>query len=176
MSAPRPRCSVFIAVSLDGFIARQDGSIDWLSRVEAPGEDYGYRAFMDSVDAVVLGRITYEHVLSFASWPFDGKRCVVLTHRPLAAPVHGEADFAGSPAALLDSLDGARRVYVDGGAAIRAFLAAGLVDDLTLSVVPVLLGRGRPLFGPIPAERGLRLLATSTFGSGLVQLRYGTGG
>ncbi len=169
----RPRCSVYIAVSLDGFIAREDGSIDWLSQVEMPGEDYGYRAFMDSVDAVVLGRRTYDQVLSFPAWPFDGKRCVVLTRRPLPQPRHGETSFEGPPEALLDTLADLRRAYVDGGDVIRQFLAAGLVDDLTLSVVPLLLGRGRPLFGAMPVDRRLRLLASSTFGSGLVQLRYG---
>jgi dihydrofolate reductase len=162
---------VYIATSLDGFIARPDGGLDWLTAVERPGEDYGYRAFFDAVDALVLGRRTYDAVLGFAAWPYAGKRCVVLTH-DAPAPRHGERFFAGDPAALLDELgrDGARRVYLDGGVVIRACLAAGLVDELTLSIVPVLLGAGVPLFGGVPGR--LELEASRAFPSGLVQARY----
>jgi dihydrofolate reductase len=168
-----PRCSVFIAASLDGFIARTDGSLDWLSIVERPGEDYGYRAFIDDVDALVLGRRTYESVLRFDSWPYAKKRCVVLTHRP-PTPRHGEEFFAGSPSELVRrlSLAGTRRIYVDGGDVIRQFLAAGLIDDLTLSTIPVLLGDGVRLFGGTGAEIRFALVASRSFSSGLVQHEY----
>jgi dihydrofolate reductase len=177
MSA-RPQCSVFIAASLDGYIARADGGLDWLSIVERPGEDYGYRDFLDAVDALVMGRRTYDAVLDFDAWPYPGKRCIVMTH---AAPAtrHGEEFASGTPAALLARLaaEGVGRVYVDGGAVIRQFLAAGLVDDLTLSVIPVLLGGGIRLFeeeahARTPIERNLRLVSARPFDSGLVQLRY----
>src|SRR5262245_35886079 len=166
------RCSVFIATSLDGFIARANGRIDWLSLVNRPGEDYGYQKFHDSVDVMIVGRNTYETVLGFGAWPYAGKRCVVLTHRPLAAR-HGEEAYEGPLGALVDRLgvEGVRRVYVDGGEVIRQFLAAGLVDDLTLSVVPVLLGDGVPLFRG-GSERWLRLVGSRGFASGLVQLEY----
>jgi dihydrofolate reductase len=142
-----PRFSVFIAVSVDGYIARKDGALDWLDRVELPGEDYGYAEFMSSVDALVIGRNTYDTVLGFGEWPYADKRCVVLTQRPAQA-AHGERFFAGDVAALVAefALQGVRRVYVDGGGVIRQFLAADLLDDLTLSVIPVLLGSGVPLF------------------------------
>ena len=177
MSA-RPRCSVFIAASLDGYIARADGGLDWLSMVERAGEDYGYRDFLDAVDALVMGRRTYDTVLEFEAWPYPGKRCNVMTHAP-PAPRHDEEFASGAPASLLARLgeQGVGRVYVDGGALIRQFLAAGLVDDLTLSVIPVLLGSGIRLFeedarARSPIERKLQLVTARPFDSGLVQLRY----
>ena len=177
MSA-RPQCSVFIAASLDGYIARADGGLDWLAMVERAGEDYGYRDFLDAVDALVMGRRTYDSVLEFEVWPYPGKRCIVMTHAP-PAPRHGEEFASGAPASLLARLgeQGVRRLYVDGGALIRQFLAAGLVDDLTLSVIPVLLGSGIRLFeedarARSSTERKLRLVTARPFDSGLVQLCY----
>lgn len=167
-------CSVFIAVSLDGFIARTDGSVDWLSLVEAPDEDYGYQRFFDSIDTLVIGRSTYQLALGFEPWPYQGKRCVVLTHKQSSAR-HAEEFFAGDVCALATRLaaEGAQRVYVDGGAVIQQFLAAGLLSELTLSVIPLLLGAGIPLFGSSTArDLKLELLAAQSFPSGLVQLRY----
>jgi dihydrofolate reductase len=169
----RPRCSVFIAASLDGYIARRDGTIDWLDVVQRPGEDHGFRAFFDSVDTLVMGRRTYETALGFPAWPYAGKNCVVLTH---AGPPsrHGERFHAGDPRPLLEGLaaEGARRVYVDGGVVITQFLADGLVDDLTLSIIPILLGDGARLFGPGGLERTLTLVRSQPYPSGLVQLEY----
>ncbi len=164
---------MFIAVSLDGYIARRDGSIDWLASVERQGEDYGYERFMSEIDTVVLGRNTYDTVLDFDGWPFIGKRCVVWTHRPGRAR-HGEQFFAGRPEALLDQLarQGARHVYVDGGTTIRGFLAAGLIDRLTISLVPIVLGSGIPLFAEGMSERALVLEESRAYPTGLMQLRY----
>lgn len=169
----RPRCSVFIATSLDGYIARPDGTFDFLSVVERPGEDYGFADFFATVDALVIGRNTYETALGFPEWPYAGKRCIVLTHRD-APSVHGEQFFAGKPAALVDqlALSGAQRLYIDGGAVIRQFWVDGLIDDLTLSVVPVLLGSGIALFGSELPEQPLQLQASKAYDSGLVQLTY----
>ena len=170
----RPRCSVFIATSLDGFIAKPDGTFDFLSIVEQPGEDYGFAEFFATVDALVIGRNTYETALAFPEWPYAGKRCVVLTHRETPS-VHGEQFFAGEPPALLEqlALGGAQRLYVDGGAVIRTFLSENLIDDMTLSIIPVLLGQGIPLFGPEVPEQRLTLQANKAYPSGLVQLSYG---
>ena len=169
----RPRWSVFIAASLDGFIARRDGGIDWLSIVETPGEDYGYARFFAAVDALILGRGTYDTVRGFGAWPYGDKRCVVLAHDPPAAQ-HGETFHAGPPAPLLKRLhgDGVRRVYVDGGVVIRQFLREGLIDDITLSIIPVILGDGIRLFDGGGPERRLRLQASQAFASGLVRLTY----
>src|SRR6185369_8988680 len=133
------------------------------------GEDYGYQQFFGSIDAIVFGRKTYETALGFGEWPYSGKRCVVLTHRALAGR-HGEERYEGPPDALIERLGdaGVRRIYVDGGEVIRLFLAAGLIDDITLSIVPVLLGEGIPLFGR-GEERRLTLVASRAFSTGLVQ-------
>lgn len=169
----RPRCAVFIATSLDGFIALPDGSVKWLDAVRLDGEDYGFDAFFASVDTLLMGRLTWETVVGLGEWPYAGKRVVVLTHRPAAA-AHGEVFRAGEPAALVAGLqaEGARRIYVDGGQVISQFLRAGLVDELTISIVPTLLGHGIPLFQGETPRRALRLASSHVYPSGLVQLRY----
>jgi len=174
MASKRPTCSVFIAASLDGFIARPDGTLDWLTRFEKSGEDYGYPAFFDSIDALVVGRKTYDFVAGMEEWPYGSKRCVVLTHRPPAAKLASEEFFAGAPLELVERLarEGSRRVYVDGGDVIRQFLTAGLIDDLTLSVIPVVLGSGIRLFDTGLPERWLTLQSSKSWPSGLTQLRY----
>ena len=138
-----PSCFVFIATSVDGFIARRDGGIDWLESVERPGEDYGYQRFFDSVDAVVVGRGTDEVVRAFDGWLYGTKRCIVMTHRRFE-PKANEEYFAGTAAELLGKLaaEGVKRVYVDGGVVISQFLAAGFIEQLTISQIPVLLGEG----------------------------------
>jgi dihydrofolate reductase len=168
------RCSVYIATSLDGCIASKDGRLDWLSLVECPGEDYGYARFLASVDTLVVGRKTYDTARGFPAWPYAGKRCVVLTSGvPESAP-HGEEFYAGDPVALVSRLarEGAKHVYVDGGAAIRALLAAGLVTEITISIVPTVLGEGVPLFAGLAEEVRLELVESKSFSSGLVQMTY----
>lgn len=167
------QCSVYIAASLDGFIARKNDALDWLSIVERPNEDYGYKRFSDSIDTMIVGRRTYDVVLGFGAWPYAGKRTVVMTHRS-PPPRHGEEFFVGSPRELVERLEreGSRRVYVDGGGVIRQFLEADLVDDITLSIIPILLGEGVPLFGALGDDVRLRLTSSQSFESGLVQLEY----
>lgn len=166
----RPLVSVFIATSLDGFIAREDGSIDFLDCVNTPGEDYGFAEFFARVDTVVLGRSTWETVNAFASWPFTGKRVVVLTHRELPAR-HGETAHAGTLAPLLARLhaEGVQHIYLDGGHAIRQALAENLVDDMIISTIPVLLGSGRALFGSEVGASTWELLDSRAWASGLVR-------
>jgi dihydrofolate reductase len=172
---PRPRTSTFVGISLDGFLARSDGSVDWLKPFE--GEEHGFLEFFQSIDTLVIGRRTYDFVLemlhSGQPWAYGDKRCVVMTHRPVEGR-NGERAFVGEPAALLQQLEaeGARHVYVDGGAVIRSFLAAHLLDHITVSVVPVLLGAGFPLFGGVALESGLTFEGAKSFKNGLVQLRY----
>jgi len=165
------RFAVFIATSLDGFIARPDGSIEWLKPFE--GEEHGYGAFFAGVDALVIGRGTYETVLGFPDWPYGKKRVIVCTSRP-ASPTHGEELWSGPPRELAERLDreGARRVYLDGGVLIRGFLRERLVDELTVNIVPLLLGDGRPLFASGIPQLPLRLLEAKSLPSGVVQLRY----
>ncbi|MCA9586418.1 MAG: dihydrofolate reductase [Myxococcales bacterium] len=169
----RAKSSVFIAESLDGFIARADGAIDWLALVEREGEDYGFAAFFETVDAMVMGRTTYNTVLGFDAWPYGAKRCVVLTHDPPSAR-HGEEFYAGDVTALAERLgaEGARHVYVDGGEVISQFFAAGLIDEVTVSIIPVVLGDGLRLTRRIGRDVRLELVQHRAFDSGLVRLTY----
>ena len=170
-----PNASVFIATSLDGFIARPDGGLDWL-----PGDDveeHGYDAFMASVDALVLGRNTFDVVLGFGGWHYGTKPVFVLTNRPLPAPPPAGAvleALRGSPQEIIAQLEarGFRHVYVDGGLTVQQFLRAGLIQRLIITRIPVLLGAGIPLFGSVPADIRLRHVATRQFASGLVQSEY----
>lgn len=173
-SSNRPQVSVFLAVSLDGFIAREDGGIDWLMKYEDPdNEDYGFKAFFDSVDVLIMGRNTYDVVRNFDSWPYGDKRIIVLTHRPLE-PKHNERAHSGPLESLVASLgvEGVHRIYLDGGNTIRQGLAAGLVDDMTLTIIPTLLGKGIPLFGADVPESDWKLTESKSFVNGLVQVRY----
>jgi len=167
----RPRVSAFLGASLDGFIAEEDGGLGFLKPFEQ--EEHGYAEFYASVDTLLLGRKTYETVLGFEAWPFAGKRVAVLT-RGARSPRFGERFLAGEPPEVLSLLagDGARHVYADGGEVVAQFLAAGLLDSLTLSIVPVLLGTGIRLFARSPGRHGLTLESARTLPSGVVQLRY----
>lgn len=165
------RCSVYIATSVDGFIARPDDTLDWLDRVQVPGEDYGYQDFISTVDVLIMGRRTYEVALGFPEWPHAGRRVVVVSRTPCPAK-HGVEVTAEAPAALVERLAGCARAYIDGGTLIRAFLRAGLIDDLTLSVVPIVLGAGVRLFGDDLPTIPLAFEAHRAFPSGLVQTRY----
>lgn len=169
------RCSVYIATSVDGFVAGPNDELDWLASVERPNEDYGYKAFMDTIDVLVMGRRTYEVVLGFPEWRYDGTRVRVLSNTLRASDMrHGAELFAGSPTELVADLraQGMKRAYIDGAAVIRSFLEAKLVNDLTLSVIPVILGRGIRLFGDALRQQDLVLEESRAFPSGLVQSRY----
>ena len=172
------RASVFIGTSVDGFIARPDGALDFLP--PGGGEEHGYEAFMASVDALVIGRGTFETVLKFEEWPYGNKRVVVLSSRPLDfSPVRGGRveQMGGSPREIVDRLDaqGVRHAYVDGGVTIQRFLRAGLIQRLVITRVPVLIGSGIPLFGVLDADVRLRHVATRAYASGLVQSEYAVG-
>jgi dihydrofolate reductase len=175
-----PRCSVFIATSLDGFIARTDGRIDWLDAANArvpPGEDCGYGAFIATVDALVMGRKTYESVLAFDPWPYGDLPVVAQSRQMLDIPPQlapTVSTSAEAPAELAERLGaaGARHLYIDGGETIRRFLAAGLIDEMTITTIPVLIGEGRPLFGGPAADRPLELIASRAWPFGFVQSHY----
>lgn len=172
------RVSVYIAASLDGFIARPDGDIDWLHAVEDPeGEDYGYYDFLDSVDAIVMGRHTFEKVLTFGAWPFGDKRVIVLSSSLATLPDDVPPTVtlaAGAPAEILERLasEGIGHIYLDGGQTIQRFLAAGLINRLIVTRIPVVLGRGIPLFGPLDEDVWLTHTETKSFSNGLVQSTY----
>ena len=167
--------SVFVGTSVDGFIARPNGDLDFLP--EGGGEPHGYNEFMASVDVLVIGRKTFEKVLTFETWPYGDKRVVVLSSRPvdLSAARGGVVEqMAGPPAGIVSQLaaSGAHHLYVDGGITIQEFLRVGLVQRLIITRVPVLIGEGVPLFGGLPRDIRLHHVATRHYPSGLVQSEY----
>ena len=166
--------SVFVGTSVDGFIARPNGDLDFLP--PGGGEPHGYDEFIATVDAIVIGRKTFETVLRMKEWPYPGKRVVVLSSRrvDLSAACGIVEQKAGPPADILSQLAGSgiRHVYVDGGVTIQGFLRAGLVERLVITRVPVLIGDGIPLFGVIPRDIRLHHVATRQYASGLVQSEY----
>ena len=167
--------SVFIGTSVDGFIARPNGDLDFLPL--GGGEPHGYNEFMASVDALVIGRNTFETVLTFAAWPYGDKRVVVLSSQPIdlsAAPGGIVEQMAGPPAEIVSklALSSAHHLYVDGGITIRRFLRAGLIQRIIITRVPVVIGDGIPLFGTLPRDIRLRSVATQHYPSGLVKTEY----
>ena len=176
----RPECSVFVGVSLDGFIARPNGDLDWLIG-EGGGDsaEYGYNEFIAGIDAIVMGRKTFEKVLTFDKWYYGKKRVEVLSHQSVdlsAAQARGGVveQMAGSPAEIVSRLaaSGATRLYVDGGATIQQFLRVGQIHRLIISRLPVLIGDGIPLFGSLPHDIRLTHIATRTYPGGMVQSEY----
>lgn len=175
------KVSAFIATSLDGYIARPDGNLDWLFATAPSGgeaaEDYGYSEFIATVDTIVMGRHTYDKVRTFGTWPYTGKQVVVLTTRALDIPAELRASvrtLSGTPhevAAALSAM-GSRHVYVDGGQTIQRFLDAGLLERLIVSTVPVLIGDGIPLFGHGRGDVRLAHVRTRAYPTGLVQNEY----
>jgi dihydrofolate reductase len=167
--------SVFVGTSLDGFIARPNGAFDFLPA--DGGEPHGYEEFIASVDAIVMGRKTFETVLTLGAWPYGDKRVIVLSSRPidLSAAIGGVVEqMAGPPAQVVSQLaaSGANHLYIDGGITIQQFLRAGLIQRLIITRVPVLIGEGIPLFGSLPHDIRLRHIATRHYPSGLVSSEY----
>jgi dihydrofolate reductase len=168
------KASVFVGVSVDGFMARRDGGLDFLP--PGGGEPHGYEEFMASVDALVIGRKTYETVLAFDQWPYGQKPVFVMSAHPLAPAPPGavveHVSISPKEVASVLSARGVGHVYVDGGITVQGFLRAGLVQRLIITRVPVLIGTGIPLFGPTPHDITLRHVATRSYTSGLVQSEY----
>ena len=169
------KISAFIATSLDGFIARPNGDIDWLTGAATPdsAEDYGYKAFFDGIDTLVVGRKTFDTVLGFPEWPYGGKRVLVLSRGAPALPGNA-APLRGTPEdwrrTLADA--GAQHVYVDGGQTIQAFMQAGMLDEIIITRLPLLIGGGIPLFGAQMQDIALDHVATRSYPSGFVQSHY----
>lgn len=169
---------VFIATSLDGFIARADGDIGWLLERDDPAEDHGYDSFIADKDVIVMGRGTYESMRDVRPWPYTRPVLVLsatLTQGDVPKELSEEVRVMDmSPAQVMEFLEteGKRRVYVDGGLVIQSFLRAGLIADMVITTVPPLLGQGRPLFGALPGDVPLVHEGTESFPSGLVQSCY----
>jgi dihydrofolate reductase len=168
---------IYIACSLDGFIARLDGGIDWLMADPPPDLMERYASYMADKDAIVMGRATFDIVRSFDPWPYDVPVVVLsrsLAPRDLPPDLAGKVRLdAGEPADVMARLGaaGCRRAYIDGGATLSAFLAAGQIEDMIITRLPILLGQGIPLFRDIP-EIPLRHVLTEVLDNGAVVSRY----
>jgi dihydrofolate reductase len=165
----------YVAMSLDGFIATLDGGIDWLPRLDPEGEDFGYRAFYDSVDGLIMGRRTYDKVRRHAAWPYPRKPCWVFTHRPLEGEPPEVIETSQPLTALIAEMERykLKRIFLVGGGQLASqFQRQGLIAEYSIGLVPAILGSGVPLFaGPGEFEK-LMLLDTRSFATGEVLMRY----
>lgn len=168
------KLSVFVGLSLDGFLARPNGKYDFLAPYST--EPHGYEEFMATVDTILIGRNTFEVVLKFPDWPYRDKRVVILSHRPLdLAGIKGRVEqMSGEPEEIVAKLkaSGARHVYVDGGITVQDFLRSGQIHHLIINRYPVLIGQGIPLFGSLPRDVKLRHLGTHEYKSGALASQY----
>jgi dihydrofolate reductase len=170
------KISVYIATSLDGFIARKNGDLDWLPPGEQDGQDFGYAEFMSTIDYVVMGRNTFEKVLTFGGWQYD-KKVIVLTSRDLIIPPELAVKVEVlhlSPRELVLEMGrrGAKAIYLDGGMTIQRFLLESLVNEIIITTIPILLGEGLPLFGKLEKDIKLELEKSESFKNGFVQKKY----
>ncbi len=173
------KISVFIATSVDGFIARPDGDVAWLHEIDPleDGDDAGYGEIFNAVDALVMGRGSFEKVLEFDPWPYGEKPVIVLSKSLTEAPSH-LADVVSidpaSPRAFVEKIleRGYEHIYLDGGKVIQSFLREGLVDEMTITTIPVLIGEGIPLFGSLEKDVKLKLLRSRSWSNGMVQSTY----
>lgn len=174
------KCSVYIATSVDGFIAKPGGDIEWLLRPEYAAKDMNglrYEEFISTVDAIVMGRHSFEKALSFSSWLYEGTLVIVLATKALAVPDDLKDKvrvLAGAPEQVVSQLasEGKKHLYIDGGITIQRFLEAKLIDEITITRIPILLGSGIPLFGSVGTEQRLRLIEAVASPNGFVQERY----
>lgn len=176
----KAKCAVFIATSLAGFIARKDGQIDWLNQANAvvpAGEDCGFSAFMSTIDVLVMGRNTFEQVLSFGQWPYGSTPVIVMSRSLRSLPANvppGVSLSAENPADLVERLNnqGVKRIYVDGGLTIQIFMENNLINEMTITVVPIIIGSGIPLFREVKRDIHLELISSQAYDFGFVQTTY----
>lgn len=170
------RIVYYVAMSLDGFIARRDGRVDWLDAFENPAEDYGYQEFYSAIDGLLMGRKTYQQVLQFGDWPYPDKPCWVVSRSTLEArPLPEVKPTSASAAELVSELKdhGLQRIWIVGGSELAtSFYSQQLIDELILTVIPVTLGAGIPLFGSHQVETPLSLITQKVFSQGVVSLHY----
>ena len=173
------KVSVYIATSLDGYIARPNGDINWLMEADNSGgkEDYGYKEYSVTVDCMVMGRNSMEMVMSFPEWPYKGKRVVVLSNTLKETPsqLKNKVElYSGSLVKLVTKLkdDGCKRIYVDGGKTIQSFINENLITDITITKIPILLGEGLSLFGNTKHDIKLKHIETKSYPSGFVKSTY----
>ena len=175
------KVSVFIGTSLDGFIARENGDIDWLddaNKQVTPGEDFGFKSFLESVDQIIMGRKTFDQVMNFDNWPYNNTKMIVLTSKNIEIPEKLRETVTtsntSSPEQLIKELSdqSTNHIYIDGGIVIQDFLSARLVDEITVTIVPVLIGKGKSFSGLLLKDSSLEHLKTTVYNFGFVQIKY----
>lgn len=168
---------VYIATSIDGYIATKDGGLDWLEQVPNPSKsDFGYEAFLERIEAIIMGRNTFEKIMTFSPWPYQ-KKVFVLSNQLRSIPKTMSAKAELIKGDLKDVVNklrdrGFKTLYVDGGKTIQSFLKENLIDEIILSKVPIVLGNGVPLFGMQDFSIRFEHLSTQAFAGGLVQSHY----
>lgn len=171
-------CHMFMAMSLDGFVAREDFGLDWLMKQKTEGEDHGNEAFMESVDGLVMGSGSFRTMQTFGAWPYE-KPVVVISKTMKPDDIPEELRQTVTVSALAPrqlvaflSEQAWKRAYIDGGKIIQSFMRERLIADMTVTIVPILIGEGKRMFGALDADIDLRLLESKSFPSGLVTSRY----
>lgn len=173
-----PSGHVMMAITLDGYVARKDHSLDWLMKQNTADEDHGFAQFLASIDVIVMGSGSFRTVLGFNAWPYEKPVVVLsntLTSEDIPSELAEKVEVVGlSPQDMMAEMErrGWQRIYVDGGAIVQSFLKLGLIDDFKLAIVPILLGDGIRMFGDLTSDVDLELTHTKAFPSGLVELRY----
>lgn len=178
MTLHKPKISVFIATSIDGYIAKKNDDIDWLTTFSPPTEesedkDCGFSKFFSGIDVLIMGRNTYDVVSHFTPWPYEGKRVIVLSSTLTSVCKQAEL-YKGDIAELIKKLssEDVKHIYIDGGATISQFLNLKLINQMIISIIPVVLGSGIPLFSKMDNDNWFRLISSNVFSNGLVQLKY----
>ena len=170
------KTTVYIGTSLDGFIARNDGDIEWLVKFQNQEVIDSYQEFISKIDAIVIGRGTFEKVLSFPSWPYEQKVYLLSSSiRQVPAVLTGKVTILSmTPRELLNYLSNERflNIYVDGGKVIQGFLREDCIDEMIITRVPELIGRGIPLFGYLDIDLRFKHIRTSVYSNGLVKSHY----
>lgn len=169
---------IYLAQSLDGFIADKDGGLDWLEMIPNPEQiDMGYTAFINKIDAIIMGRNTFEKVLSFRiDWPYSVPVLVVSRAlKTLPEGYEGKVEIvSGTPMELIKLAKdrGYYKLYIDGGKTVQAFLKEDLIDEITITTMPIILGGGIPLFGELSNSQTFKHVKTEVFLDELVQSNY----
>lgn len=166
---------LYIAMSVDGYIAKEDGDINWLSVVDTPNEDYGYNEFISTIDTVIMGRKTYDKVLTFGiKFPHKDRKCYVLSNTKTGKDENVEF-YRGDLIKLIMKIrkENSKNIFIDGGAeTVFELMKTGIIDKFVISIIPVILGSGISLFKSGSPEHKLKLTGCKSFNSGLVQLFY----